>query len=218
MTDSDGQHVRTLTEMRSLRLELHTVLEQLQEFARGRKAQAARSPPAEMELEWDPPPQRNFKYGRRLIPAFAVRVSSGRLSRATTLEVGIVEASSGQGMFGVLKGELTARFQDGVATFSAVILHLLARPSLKRMLSLRFVVRAVGQGPADPPIRPLVSRTVIVHNRPHKPFFAEGHMPRTSSVSSFVDGTGHSAEDESEQDESEQGTEEKDDDDDQSPL
>ncbi|KAJ1632877.1 hypothetical protein T492DRAFT_985342 [Pavlovales sp. CCMP2436] len=182
MTDV-GKHKQTLTEMRSLRLELRTVLEHLHEFARGQ------APHEEITLAWELPPQRAFKYGRRLIPAFSVRVGS-RLSRATTLEVGIVEACTGQRLNGVLKGELTARVVNGVASFPAVILHLLARPSLKRMLALCFVVHAINQDPADTLIRPLVSRTVMIHNRPQMPsrlssnFYGDAPVvPRPGSMS-----------------------------------
>ena len=86
-----------------------------------------------------------------------------------TLEVGIVEASSGQPLNNVLKGELTARLNGGVACFSSVVLHLAARPSLKRMLALRLVVRATERCRSEAPIRPLVSRTIVVHNRPTMP-------------------------------------------------
>uniref|UniRef100_A0A6T5YPN7 Uncharacterized protein n=1 Tax=Diacronema lutheri TaxID=2081491 RepID=A0A6T5YPN7_DIALT len=161
-------HEQTLTEMRSLGLELRTVLGNLRQYARDQLL-AARSPHHELSLAWDPPPPRQLKYGRRLIPAFAVRVSGDCTPCTATLEVGIVEASSGQPLNNVLKGELTARLNGGVACFSSVVLHLAARPSLKRMLALRLVVRATERCRSEAPIRPLVSRTIVVHNRPTMP-------------------------------------------------
>jgi hypothetical protein len=162
----ESEHRRTLAEMRSLKSELCAALGHLQRFARG-QARAAREPHDEVRLAWDTPPQRSFKYGRRLIPSFGVSVMSSRPS-TITLEVGIIEAASGQPLSGVLKGDLTARVQDGVAWFAGVVLHLSARPTLKRILALRFVVSAVDRD-SDAPVRSLVSRTIIVHNRPTMP-------------------------------------------------
>lgn len=163
---ASDEHNATLSEMRSLRTDLQGILANLRRFSRATHAAGSACRPAHqaLEMHWDPHPQRVFRYGRTPIPDFGVRIEGSPNSQPILLEIGIAEARSGQRLTGILKGETTVQLRDGVATFDKVVLQLAARASLKRTLTLQFVVTQVDHSAHGPRVRELRSKTVIVRN------------------------------------------------------